>query len=66
MRMGKSSHLGVPISMRRAILPESDASGASLGDLQEFTRVESDFYPELERHYANVIDEWYKARLAEL
>jgi hypothetical protein len=42
------------------------ASGASLEDLQEFTRVESDFYPELERHYANVIDEWHQARLAEL
>jgi hypothetical protein len=42
------------------------ASGASLEDLQEFTRVDSDFYPELERHYANVIDEWYQARSAEL
>src|SRR5215470_17365619 len=42
------------------------ASRASLEDLQEFTRVKSDFYPELERHYDNVIDDWYETRSAEL
>jgi len=42
------------------------ASGEFLEDLQDFTRVDSDFYPELERHYDNVIDDWYETRSAEL
>jgi hypothetical protein len=39
--------------------------GADLETLEDFTRVGSDFYPELGRHYARVIDEWYRARAAE-
>jgi hypothetical protein len=37
-----------------------------LETLEDFTSVSSDFYPELGRHYARVIDEWHQARAAEL
>jgi hypothetical protein len=40
--------------------------GADLETLEDFTRVSSDVYPELGKHYANTIDEWYQARAAEL
>jgi hypothetical protein len=40
--------------------------GADLETLEDFTSVESDFYPELGQHFARVIDEWYQARIAEL
>jgi hypothetical protein len=39
------------------------------GDLEvpeDFTSVQSDFYPDLGRHYDRAIDEWYQARVAEL
>jgi hypothetical protein len=40
--------------------------GGDLEDLRDFTRVESDCYPDLASHYAKAIAEWYEARLAEL
>jgi hypothetical protein len=39
--------------------------GAGLETLEDFTRVSSDFYPELRQHYARPIDEWHQARAAE-
>jgi hypothetical protein len=39
--------------------------GADLETLEDFTGVDSDFYPKLGQHYAKVIHEWYEARLAE-
>lgn len=42
------------------------ACGGDLEDLRDFTRVESDCYPDLASHYARAIEEWYEARLAEL
>jgi hypothetical protein len=41
-------------------------SGAALEDFREFSRIESEFYPELELHYAQAIEEWYEACAAEL
>ena len=40
--------------------------GADLETLEDFTRVGSDFYPELGQHYARAIDEWCRARATEL
>lgn len=40
--------------------------GADLETLRDFTRVESDYYPDLACHYVEAIQEWYDARLAEL
>jgi len=40
--------------------------GADLETLRDFTRVASDYYPDLASHYAEAIEEWYEARLAEL
>jgi hypothetical protein len=40
--------------------------GADLETLRDFTRVSSDYYPDLASHYAQAIEEWYEARLAEL
>lgn len=40
--------------------------GAELETLRDFTRVSSDYYPDLASHYAEVIEEWYEARLEEL
>ena len=39
--------------------------GSYLEDLENFTRVTSDTYPELGKHYSRVIAEWYAAQLAE-
>jgi hypothetical protein len=36
--------------------------GADLETLRDFTRVSSDFYPDLAFHYSRVIDEWYSVR----
>ena len=38
--------------------------GADLETLEDFTRVGSDFYPDLGLHYASSIAEWYEAHLA--
>jgi hypothetical protein len=40
--------------------------GGDLDQLKEFTRVVSDFYPDLELHYENAIAEWYQSLLTEL
>ena len=40
--------------------------GADLETLEDFTRLGSEFYPELGLHYTRAIDEWYQARAAEL
>jgi hypothetical protein len=40
--------------------------GGDLVDLRDFTRVESDYYPDLASHYSQAIEEWYEARMAEL
>jgi hypothetical protein len=40
--------------------------GSDLESLRDFTRVSSDYYPELASHYSEAIQEWYGARLAEL
>jgi hypothetical protein len=40
--------------------------GADLDTLRDFTRVESDYYPDLASHYAQATEKWYGARLAEL
>jgi hypothetical protein len=40
--------------------------GADLDSLRDFTRVSSDYYPDLASHYAEAIEEWYEARLSEL
>ena len=39
--------------------------GSDLETLREFTRVSSDYYPDLASHYSEAIEEWYEARLAE-
>jgi len=39
--------------------------GGDLEGLRDFTRVESDYYPDLVSHYAEAIEEWYQARLAQ-
>lgn len=39
--------------------------GADLETLRDFTRVQSDCYPDLASQYAKAISEWYEARLAE-
>jgi hypothetical protein len=39
--------------------------GADLQTLEDFTRVSSDFYPELAQHYARAINDWYEARATE-
>jgi hypothetical protein len=39
--------------------------GADLETLEDFTRVSSDFYPDLGRHYARSSAEWYQACAAE-
>ena len=33
--------------------------GSDLETLRDFTKVSSDFYPDLECHYSHVIDEWH-------
>ena len=40
--------------------------GSDLEGLRDFTRVESDYYPDFGGHYAQAIEEWYDARLAEV
>ena len=40
--------------------------GADLNPLRDFTRVESDYYPDLASHCAKAIEEWYEARAAEV
>ena len=40
--------------------------GSDLENLRYFTRVSSDFYPELACHYTEAIEEWYETRLAEV
>ena len=40
--------------------------GGDLETLKDFTRVVSDFYPDLEPHYASAIDDWYQAFATEL
>jgi len=40
--------------------------GTDLETLRDFTRVQSDYYPDLASHYCRVIEEWYEARLVEL
>ena len=37
-----------------------------LDDLRDFTRVSSDFYPELALDYGQVIDDWYFVRKREI
>ena len=39
--------------------------GSYLEELEHFTRVTSDVYTELEKHYSRVIAKWYAAQLAE-
>jgi hypothetical protein len=39
--------------------------GSDLEGLRDFTRVESDYYPDLASHYTAAIEEWYQARLTE-
>jgi hypothetical protein len=39
--------------------------GTELETLRDFTRVSSDYYPDLASHYTEAIEEWYDARLAE-
>ena len=39
--------------------------GGDLETLQNFTSVESDFYPALSQHYAKVIGDWYEASLTD-
>lgn len=39
--------------------------GSYLEDLENFTRVTSDVYPQLGKRYSRVIAEWYAAQLAE-
>jgi hypothetical protein len=39
--------------------------GSDLESLRDFTRVSSDYYPDLASHYTEAIEEWYEARLAE-
>lgn len=39
--------------------------GADLETLRDFTRVSSDYYPNLASHYSEAIEEWYEARLAD-
>jgi hypothetical protein len=34
--------------------------GADLETLRDFTRVQSDYYPDLASHYAEAIEEWYE------
>jgi hypothetical protein len=38
---------------------------SDLETLRDFTRVSSDYYPDLASHYNEAIEEWYEARLAE-
>ena len=38
----------------------------TLESLRGFMRVTSDFYPDLERHYCRVIDDWYSLRKPEI
>jgi hypothetical protein len=40
--------------------------GSDLESLHDFTRVSSDYYPELASHYAEAIEEWYGAHAAEV
>jgi hypothetical protein len=40
--------------------------GSELDALRDFTRVSSDYYPDLASHYELAIAEWYEARLAEV
>jgi hypothetical protein len=40
--------------------------GAELEDLRDFTRLESDYYPDLASHCAKAIEELYEARAAEV
>jgi hypothetical protein len=37
-----------------------------LESLRDFTRVSSDFYPDLALHYSKVIDDWYFVRKREI
>jgi len=39
--------------------------GSDLEGLRDFTRVESDYYPDLASHYGQAIKGWYQARLVE-
>jgi hypothetical protein len=39
--------------------------GSDLEDLLDFTRVSSDYYPDLASHYSEAIEEWCQARLTE-
>jgi hypothetical protein len=39
--------------------------GSDLETLRDFTRVSSDYYPDLASHYNEAIEEWYEARLTE-
>jgi hypothetical protein len=63
-QIGATDHckLGFVLSFNQCNLE----CGAELVTLEDFTRVESDIYPELGLHYARVIDEWYEACLTEL
>jgi hypothetical protein len=40
--------------------------GADLESLRDFTRVGSDYYPDLAAHYARAVEEWYEGRLREV
>jgi hypothetical protein len=52
---------GFPLSFNQGNLE----CGADLETLKDFTRIESDVYPELECHYAMLFDRWYATQLAE-
>ena len=39
--------------------------GTPLEELESFTQITSDFYPDLGLHYARAIAEWYESQLAE-
>ncbi|MCE9614869.1 MAG: hypothetical protein K8T26_11370 [Lentisphaerae bacterium] len=43
-----------------------ECGGCTLDDLEDFTSVSSDIYPELSTHYHRVQEEWFEARRREL
>ena len=45
---------------------EVDPNLEHLDTLRDFTRVSSDFYPDLALHYSKVIDDWYFVRKREI
>jgi hypothetical protein len=61
----KWHRFGFPLLYNEVNLGE-DPKLEDLESLRDFTRVSSDFYPDLALHYSKVIDDWFSVRKREI